>query len=110
MPFSDVDAGLAASLLDLFQVTLRECLADEERSALESIRTPPRLDVGRVGGDAAIKLTFFGGQTWVGWDGTSDDARAQVRGLAESAASNVSGDFWINGDGWRCRTESSEPS
>ncbi len=110
VPFSEFDPALAASLLDLFHFTMRECLGDEERSALESIRTPPRLDVGRVGGAAAIKLTFFGGTTWVGWDGTSEDARTQVRGLAEMAAANVSGDFWINGEGWRSFTEYGEPS
>jgi hypothetical protein len=110
VPFSDVDPGLAASLLDLFQATLREFLEDEERGALESIRTAPRIEVCRVGDAAAIKLTFFGGQTWVQWDGTDDDARAQVRDLADMAAANVSGDFWINGEGWRSRTESGEPS
>ena len=104
-PFSEFDPVLAASLLDLFQVTMREHLSDEELGALESIRTPPRLDVGRVGDANALKLTFFGGQTWMGWDGTSDDARVLVRELAELAAASVSGDVWISGDGWRSCTE-----
>lgn len=109
VPFSDVDPGLAASLLDLFQATLRERLGAEEPGAQESTRTAPRLDVCRAGDAAAIKLTFFGGETWVQWDGTDDDARAQVQDLAAMAAANVSGDFWINGEGWRSRTEFGEP-
>jgi hypothetical protein len=102
---SDVDPALAAALLELFEVTLRGSLNEEERSYLDSIRTPPRLDIARVGATAAIRLTFFGGDAWRGWDGSDDDARSSVRDLAESAAANVSGDFWIQGDGWRSRTE-----
>lgn len=104
VPFSDVDPALATSLLQLFQATVRDLLSEDERSALDTIRTPARLDVARVGDSAAIKLTFFGGQTWLEWDGTDDDARSLVRGLAESAAGNVSGDFWIQGEGWRSQT------
>ena len=61
---SDVDPALATSLLDLFEVTLRESLNDDERSHLDTIRTSSRLEVARVGGNAAIKLTFSGGHTW----------------------------------------------
>lgn len=106
---SDVDPALATSLLDLFDVTLRESLNDDERSHLDTIHTSARLDVARVGENAAIKLTFFGGHSWSAWDGTDDDARSLVRDFAESAAANVSGDFWIQGEGWRSRTENGEP-
>jgi hypothetical protein len=106
---ADVDPVLAASLLELFEVTVRSSISEDGVGALESIRTPARLDIARVGDAAAIRLTFFGGTTWVGWDGTDDDARSQVRELARSAAANVSGDHWINGDGWRSRTEYGEP-
>jgi hypothetical protein len=105
---ADVDPALAASLLELFEVTMRDALSEDEVGTLESIRTPARLDVARVGNAAAIRLTYFGGTTWVGWDGTDDDARSQVRELARSAAANVSGDHWINGDRWRSRTEYGE--
>ncbi|MFN7148474.1 MAG: hypothetical protein ACK4V6_03245 [Microthrixaceae bacterium] len=104
----DVDPGLAASLLELFEMTLRACLSEDERSALDAIPTPARLHAAHVGDAAAIGLTFFGGTSWVGWDGTEDDARSEVRELARSAAANVSGDHWINGDGWRSRTEYGE--
>lgn len=107
--FADVDPDLATSLLELFEVTVHDALTEDERGAFHAIRTPARLDVARVGDAAAIRLTFFGGTTWVGWDGTDDDARSQVRELARSAAANVSGDHWIDGDGWRSRTESGGP-
>lgn len=106
---SDVDPALATSLLDLFDVTLRESLNDDERGHLDTIRTSAHLDVARVGANAAIKLTFFGGHRWSAWDGTDDDARSLVRDFAESAAATVSGDFWIQGEGWRSRTENGEP-
>lgn len=106
---ADVDPALATSLLELFEVTLRSRLSEDERSTLDAIRTPARLHVAHVGDAAAIRLTFFGGTTWVGWDGTNDDARTQVRELALSAAANVSIDHWINGDGWRSRTEYGQP-
>lgn len=102
---SEVDPALATSLLELFEVTLRDSLSEEERSHFDTIRTPASLDVARVGETAAIRLTFFGGHTWLGWDGSDDDARSLVRDLAESAAANVSSDFWIQGEGWRSRTE-----
>lgn len=108
MALSDVDPALATSLLGLFEETLRNSLSDDERSYLETIRTPARLDVARVEGTAAIKLTFFGGNTWLGWDGTDDDARSLVRDLAEAAAANVSSDFWVQGEGWRSRTDYGE--
>lgn len=106
---SDVDPALATSLLDLFDVTLRASLNDDERRDLDTIHTSARLDVARIGGNAAIKLTFFGGHSWSAWDGTNDGARSLVRDCAESAAANVSGDFWIQGEGWRSRTENDEP-
>jgi len=50
---SDVDPALATSLLDLFDVTLRESLNDDERGHLDTIRTsahvlrrPPLVGVG----------------------------------------------------------------
>lgn len=105
---SDVDPALARSLLELFEVTLQDSLSEEERRYLGTIRTAARLDVARVGTAAAIKLTFFGGHTWLEWDGSDDDARSSVRDLAESAAAKVSGDFWIQGEGWRSRTRYGE--
>jgi hypothetical protein len=107
--FSEVDPALAKSLLELFEATLWDSLDEEESSYLETIRTPARLDIARVGETAGIKLSFFGGHTWLGWDGTEDDARSLVRDLAKSAAAKVSGDFWIQGEGWRSRTEYGEP-
>ena len=104
VPFSDVDTALAAALLELFHTTVRDLLDEDERSTFDDSRTPARLDVARVGADAAVKLTFFGGQTWLGWDGTDDGARSLVREMAALAAANVPGDFWINGDGWRSHT------
>jgi len=105
---SDVDSALTASLLELFEETLRNSLNGDESSAFDAIRAPARLDVTRVGDAAAIKLTFFGGHPWLGRDRTDDHARPLVRDLAESAAAKVSGDFWIQGEGWRSRTEYGE--
>lgn len=108
MALSDVDPALATSLLELFEGTLRNSLSEGERNYLETIRAPARLDVARVEGTAAIKLTFFGGHTWLGWDGTDDDARSLVQDLAEAAAANVSSDFWVQGEGWLSRTDYGE--
>lgn len=106
--FADVDSDLATSLLELFEATVHDTLSEDERSALNTIRTPARLHIAHVGDAAAIRLTFFGGTSWVAWDGTDHEARVLVRELARSAADNVSGDHWINGDGWRSRTEYGE--
>jgi hypothetical protein len=65
---------------------------------------PPRFEVATLDGDQVLQLRWFGGVTSVGWDGSAQDARELVTGLADTAAASISGDFWIQGDGWRART------
>lgn len=106
---AELDEQLAASLIDVFWAELRARLDPGELTHLESIRTPPVLERVLWDGRDALRLTFFGGESLSAWDGSSNDAREVVRDFAESAAGSVSGDHWIQGDGWRAAATTEGP-
>ena len=100
---SDVAATgtLPDDVLDLVMRELRANLTSDEAVYLDTIRSAPQLTVVPLEGGLAIQLEFFGAATSIGWDGSTDDARALAIDLGASAAATVSADYWINGAGWK---------
>ena len=101
MPLAQRDAALDAALLAEFDAVLRAELTADERTMLDGVTVTPRFDVVVEGDELLLRLTYYGGSTWIGWDGTRDDAFDVVRGMARAAAGNLSGDHWQQFDGWR---------
>ncbi len=53
---------------------IRTHLTDEELPWLEDIRNPPRFDAVVLGDEKLLRLSFYGGETSIGWDGSDEEA------------------------------------
>jgi transposase-like protein len=66
---------------------------------------PPVIEVSTLEAGSCIKISVFGSESRIGWEGTEEDAVECVLGSVESAAANVSDGYWMSG-GWQTRTSS----
>jgi hypothetical protein len=48
-----------------------------------------------------LVIALLGTTTWIGFDGSNEDALALVDDVAKNRAYNLEGDRWIHGEGWR---------
>lgn len=101
VPLEVEEPVLAARLVDQFRSELRTHLTDDELEFLDSLVDEPRLDVALLDGTRALRITYFGGHSSIGWDGTADDALGIVTELAESFAGSISSHHWHHAEGWR---------
>ena len=104
VPLVDLDQSLDAQLVEQLSRAVREHLSADELSFFDQTDRRPHFDVVRLDGNRAMKVTFFGDQTWVDWDGTTTGAQEIVGGLAERVADWVSSYYWQTPQGWRSKT------
>jgi hypothetical protein len=71
---------------------------------------PVEVEAGETsGGQRVLRFRFAGTTTNVEWDGSERDAEELVDDLAENAALNVGGDYWVHGGGWKEWNGTPEP-
>jgi len=100
-PLAKDDPALAARLAARFHAGLAAAdLGPAEREYLSG-HEPAEISAGETrSGLRVLQIRFAGSTTTVEWDGSQSDAEELVDGLADNAASNVPGDYWIHGRGW----------
>jgi hypothetical protein len=87
-------AARFASALDAADVS------PAERDYLRGYK-PVVISAGKTGsGLRVLQFRFAGSTTTIEWDGSESEAEDLVDGIADNAACNVAGDYWIHGRGW----------